>query len=143
VRGGVILVDKEGSIHLVGGYSMKRFGWVALFMVVNLCGCAGAVPPKYKIALSKQIKSLPPNEWCSLTFTLTNTRGILANPWIEARVLDAENNTVDEKFVTFSIPWGTTDQRETIIYASCDRVRQVAITGNGQIVEPNIFAWKE
>jgi D-alanyl-D-alanine carboxypeptidase len=122
---------------------MKRFRWVALFMVVNLCGCAVAVPPKYKIAVSKQIKSLPPNEWCSLTFTLTNTRSVLANPWIEARVLDAENNTVDERFVTFAIPQGTTDQRETIIYASCNRVRQVAITGNGQIVEPNIFAWKE
>jgi hypothetical protein len=123
---------------------MKRFGWVALFMVVNLCGCAVAVPPKYKIAVSKQIKSLPPNEWCSLTFTVTNTRSVLANPWIEARVLDAENNTVDERFVTFGIPQQrTTDQRETIIYASCNRVRQVAITGNGQIVEPNIFAWKE
>jgi hypothetical protein len=123
---------------------MKRFGLVALFMVVNLCGCAVAVPPKYKIAVSKQIKSLPPNEWCSLTFTVTNTRSVLANPWIEARVLDAENNTVDERFVTFGIPQqATTDQRETIIYASCNRVRQVAITGNGQIVEPNIFAWKE
>lgn len=123
---------------------MKRFGWVALFMVVNLCGCAVAVPPKYKIAVSKQIKSLPPNEWCSLTFTLTNTRSVPANPWIEARVLDAENNTVDERFVTFGIPQqGTTDQRETIIYASCNRVRQVTITGNGQNVEPNIFAWKE
>jgi hypothetical protein len=123
---------------------MKRFGWVALFMVVNLCGCAVAVPPKYKIAVSKQIKSLPPNEWCSLMFTLANTRSVLANPWIEARVLDAENNTVDERFVTFGIPQQrTTDQRETIIYASCNRVRQVAITGNGQIVEPNIFAWKE
>jgi hypothetical protein len=122
---------------------MKRFGWVALFMVVNLCGCAVAVPPKYKIAVSKQIKSLPPNEWCSLMFTLANTRSVLANPWIEARVLDAENNTVDERFVTFGTPQGTTDQRETIIYASCNRIRQIAITGNGEIVEPNMFAWKE
>ena len=122
---------------------MKRFGWVGLFMVVNFCSCAVAVPPKYKLAVSKQIKPLPPNEWCSLTFTFTNTRSVLANPWIEARVLDAENNTVDERFVTFAIPQGTTDQRETIIYATCNRVTQVAITGNDQIVEPNIFAWKE
>jgi hypothetical protein len=123
---------------------MKRFGWVVLFMVVNLCGCAVAVPPKYKLAVSKQIKPLPPNEWCSLTFTFTNTRSVLANPWIEARVLDTENNTVDERFVTLGIPQGTkTEQVEMIIYASCNRIRQVAITGNDQIVEPNIFAWKE
>ena len=124
---------------------MRRFGWVTLLIVINLYGCAVSVSPKYKLAVSKQAKPLPPNEWCSLTFALTNTRGS-ANPWIEARVLDAENNTVDERFVTFATPRGTTlggtrDQLETIIYASCNRIRQVAITGNSQIVEPNIFAW--
>ena len=127
---------------------MKRFGWVALFMVFILYGCAASVSSKYKLAVSKQPKPLAPNEWCSLTFTLTNTRCLSANPWIEARVLDAENNTVDERFVSFVTPSGlntsgTTHQLETIIYTSCNRIRQVAITGNGQIVAPDIFAWKE
>jgi len=122
---------------------MKQFGWVALFMVVNLYGCAVAVPPRYKIAVSKQSKQLPPNEWCSLTFTFTNTRSFLRSVWMEALVLDAENNTIDARFVTFATPEGRTDRQEAIIYRSCDRIRQVAITGNGEIVEPNMFAWKE
>ena len=121
---------------------MKRSGWVALFIVINLYGCAVAVPPKYKIAISKQTKPLPPNEWCSITFTLTNTRSFQTNVWIEARVLDAENSTVDERFVTFATPEGRTDQREILIYTTCNRIRQVAITGNSQIVEPDSFVWE-
>jgi hypothetical protein len=125
---------------------MKRFGWVALFMAGNLYGCVTpiAVPPKYKIVVSKEKKTLPPDEWCSLKFTFTNTRSFLANPWIEAIVLDAENNTIDGRFVSFAatVPGGI-NQQETIIYASCNRIRQIAITGNGEIVEPNMFAWKE
>jgi hypothetical protein len=124
---------------------MKQFGWVAIFMAVCLQGCAVAVPPKYKITVSKQNKTLAPDEWCSLTFTFTNTntRSSQRNMWMEAFVLDAENKTIDARFVTFSTPPGGTDQKETLIYTSCDRVRQVAITGNGEIIEPNTFDWKE
>ena len=128
---------------------MKRSGWVALFIVINLYGCAVAVPPKYKIAVWKQKKTLPPNEWCSLTFSLTNTLNFLGSFWMEATVLDAENRTVDVRFVTFpslvnfATPVGKTYQQEVIIYTTCNRIRQVAITGNGQFVEPASFAWEE
>jgi len=122
---------------------MKQFGWVAIFMAVCLHGCAVAVPPKYKIAVSKKNKTLAPNEWCSLTFTFTNTRSSQQSVWMEAFVLDAQNKTVDARFLTFATPPGKTDQQETLIYTTCDRIRQVAITGNGQIVEPNTFDWKE
>ena len=125
---------------------MKRFGWIALFMItVNLYGCVtAAVPPKYKLVVSKESKPLPPNDFCSLNFALTNTRGSLADPWIEALVLDADNNTIVDRFVSFvaSAP-GATYQQETIIYATCNRIRQVAIAANGEIVEPTTFAWKE
>jgi len=123
---------------------MKRFGWLALLMVGNLYGCVTpvAVQPKYKLAVSKETAA--PNDFCSLKFDLTNSRASLANPWIEAVVLDAENKIIVDKFVTFvaSAP-GTIYQEEAIIYASCNRIRQVAITGNGQIVEPDTFVWKE
>ena len=128
---------------------MKRFGWLVFFMVVSLHGCAVAVPPNYRIAVWKQKKTLPPNEWCSLTFTFTNSRNFPSSFWMEATVLDAENKTVDDRFVifpslvNFATPVGNTDRREVIIYTTCDRIRQVAITGNGEIVEPNTFAWKE
>jgi|SRR6516165_6217876 hypothetical protein len=122
---------------------MKRSGWVALFIAVNLYGCAVGVQPKYKITISKQRKPLPPNEWCSLTFTFTNTRSFQTNVWIEARVLDAENSTVDERFVAFATPERRTDQRETLIYTTCNRIRQVVITGNSQIVEPDSFVWEK
>ena len=125
---------------------MKRFGWVALFMAANLYGCVTpvAVQPKYSLAVSKERKPLPPNDFYSLKFALTNTRGSLANPWIEAVILDAENKTIVDRFVTFvaSAP-GAIYQQETIIYVSCNRITQVAITGNRQIVEPDSFAWKE
>jgi hypothetical protein len=125
---------------------MKRFGWLALFMAANLYGCVTpvAVQPKYKLAVSKERKPLPPNDFCSLNFALTNTHGSLANPWIEAVVLDAENKTIVDRFVTFvaSAP-AAIYQQETIIYANCNRIMQVAITGNGQIVEPDSFAWQE
>ena len=123
---------------------MKRFGWLALLMAGNLYGCVTpvAVQPKYKLAVSKETAA--PNDFCSLKFDLTNSRASLANPWIEAVVLDAENKIIVDKFVTFvaSAP-GTTYQEEAIISASCNRIRQVAITGNGQIVEPDTFVWKE
>jgi len=123
---------------------MKRFGWLALLMAGNLYGCVTpvAVQPKYKLAVSKETAA--PNDFCSLKFDLTNSRASLANPWIEAVVFDAENKIIVDKFVTFvaSAP-GTIYQEETIIYASCNRIRQVAITGNGQIVEPDTFVWKE
>jgi len=123
---------------------MKRFGWLALLIGGNLYGCVTpvAVQPKYKLAVSKETAA--PNDFCSLKFDLTNSRASLANPWIEAVVLDAENKIIVDKFVTFvaSAP-GTIYQEETIIYASCNRIRQVAITGNGQIVEPDTFVWKE
>ena len=123
---------------------MKRFGWLALLMAGNLYGCVTpvAVQPKYKLAVSKETAT--PNDFCSLKFDLTNSRASLANPWIEAVVLDAENKIIVDKFVTFvaSAP-GTIYQEEAIIYASCNRIRQVAITGNGQIVEPDTFVWKE
>jgi hypothetical protein len=123
---------------------MKRFGWLALLMAGNLYGCVTpvAVQPKYKLAVSKETAA--PNDFCSLKFDLTNSRASLANPWIEAVVLDAENKIIVDKFVTFvaSAP-GTIYQEETIIYTSCNRIRQVAITGNGQIVEPDTFVWKE
>jgi hypothetical protein len=123
---------------------MKRFGWLALLMAGNLYGCVTpvAVQPKYKLAVSKETAA--PNDFCSLKFDLTNSRASLANPWIEAVVFDAENKIIVDKFVTFvaSAP-GTIYQEEAIIYASCNRIRQVAITGNGQIVEPDTFAWKE
>jgi len=124
---------------------MKKIGWIALLMAVNLCGCAvgAGEAPKYKIAVSKETKQLPSNEWCSVRFTLANNRNFDANPWIEARVLDAENKAVDERFFTFAVPRGKTDRAEQIIYATCDRIRQIAITGNREIVEPDIFAWKE
>ena len=125
---------------------MKRFAWIAFFVItVDLYSCVtAAVPPKYKLVVSKESKSLPPNDFCSLNFTLTNTRGSLTDPWIEALVLDAENNTIVDRFVSFvaSAP-GATYQQETIIYATCNRIRQVAIVANGEIVEPNTFAWKE
>jgi hypothetical protein len=124
---------------------MKQIGWIALLMAVNLCGCAvgkGVAPP-YNIAVSKQAKQLPPNEWCSVAFTLSNNRSFNVNPWIEARVLDADNKVVDERFFTFAVPRGQTDTEEQIIYAACDRIRQIAITGNREIVKPDIFAWKE
>ena len=123
---------------------MKRFGWLALLMAGNLYGCVTpvAVQPKYKLAVSKETAA--PNDFCSLKFDLTNSRASLANPWIEAVVLDAENKIIVDKFVTFvaSAP-GTIYQEEAIIYASCNSIRQVAITGNGQIVEPDTFVWKE
>ena len=123
---------------------MKRFGWLALLMAGNLYGCVTpvAVQPKYKLAVSKETAA--PNDFCSLKFDLTNSRASLANPWIEAVVFDAENKIIVDKFVTFvaSAP-GTIYQEEAIIYARCNRIRQVAITGNGQIVEPDTFAWKE
>jgi hypothetical protein len=123
---------------------MKRFGWLALLIAGNLYGCVTpvAVQPKYKLAVSKETAA--PNDFCSLKFDLTNSRASLANPWIEAVVLDAENKIIVDKFVTFvaSAP-GTIYQEEAIIYASCNRIRQVAITGNGQIVEPDTFVWKE
>lgn len=123
---------------------MKRFGWLALLMAGNLYGCVTpvAVQPKYKLAVSKETAA--PNDFCSLKFDLTNSRASLANPWIEAVVFDAENKIIVDKFVTFvaSAP-GTIYQEETIIYARCNRIRQVAITGNGQIVEPDTFVWKE
>jgi len=123
---------------------MKRFGWLALLIGGNLYGCVTpvAVQPKYKLAVSKETAA--PNDFCSLKFDLTNSRASLANPWIEAVVLDAENKIIVDKFVTFvaSAP-GTIYQEETIIYTSCNRIRQVAITGNGQIVEPDTFVWKE
>ena len=123
---------------------MKRFGWLALLMAGNLYGCVTpvAVQPKYKLAVSKETAA--PNDFCSLKFDLTNSRASLANPWIEAVVFDAENKIIVDKFVTFvaSAP-GTIYQEETIIYTSCNRIRQVAITGNGQIVEPDTFVWKE
>lgn len=124
---------------------MKQIGWIALLMAVNLSGCAvgAGVAPKYKIAVSKQTKQLPPNEWCSVGFTLANNRSFDANPWIEARVLDAENKAIDERFFTFAVPRGRADREEQIIYATCDRIRQIAITGNRDIVEPDIFDWKE
>ena len=123
---------------------MKVFGWAALFMAVNLYGCTTAVLPKYKLVVSKERKQLPAYEFCSLKFTFTNTRSSLANPWIQALVLDAENNTFDGRFVAFAttVP-KETNQQETIIYESCNRIRQIAITANGEIVEPNMFAWKE
>ena len=123
---------------------MKRFGWLALLIAGNLYSCVTpvAVQPKYKLAVSKETAA--PNDFCSLKFDLTNSRASLANPWIEAVVLDAENKIIVDKFVTFvvSAP-GTIYQEEAIIYASCNRIRQVAITGNGQIVEPDTFVWKE
>jgi len=123
---------------------MKRFGWLALLIGGNLYGCVTpvAVQPKYKLAVSKETAA--PNDFCSLKFDLTNSRASLANPWIEAVVFDAENKIIVDKFVTFvaSAP-GTIYQEEAIIYASCNRIRQVAITGNGQIVEPDTFVWKE
>ena len=123
---------------------MKRFGWLALLIAGNLYSCVTpvAVPPKYKLAVSKETAA--PNDFCSLKFDLTNSRASLANPWIEAVVLDAENKIIVDKFVTFvaSAP-ATIYQEEAIIYASCNRIRQVAITGNGQIVEPDTFVWKE
>lgn len=124
---------------------MKQIVWIALLIAMNLCGCAAGegVALKYKIAISKETKQLPPNEWCSIRFTLTNNRSFNANPWFEARVLDAENTVVDERFFTFAVPRGQTDKEEQIIYATCDRIRQIAITGNREIVEPDIFAWKE
>jgi hypothetical protein len=125
---------------------MKRFGWLALLMAANFYGCVtpSAVQPKYKIAISKERKPLPPNDFCSLNFALTDTHGSLANPWIEALVLDAEHKTIVDRFITFvaSAP-GAIYQQEAIIYARCNRIGQVAITGNGQIVEPDTFAWKE
>jgi hypothetical protein len=125
---------------------MKRFEWITFFVItVNLYGCVtAAVPPKYKLVVSKESKPLPPNDFCSLNFALTNTRGALADPWIEALVLDAENNTIVDRFVSFvaSAP-GAIYQQEIIIYATCNRVRQVAIVANGEIVEPTTFAWKE
>jgi hypothetical protein len=128
---------------------MKRFGWIALFMAINLYGCAVAEAPKYKMAVWKQKKMLPPNEWCSLTFTFTNTRNSHDSFWMEAIVLDAENKTIVDTFLTFpslvnfATPVGKTQQQEVIIYTTCNRIRQVAITGNGQIVEPDNFAWDE
>jgi len=124
---------------------MKQIGRIALLMAVNLCGCAvgAGVAPKYKIAVSKQTKQLPPNEWCSVGFALANNRSVDANPWIEARVLDAENKAIDERFFTFAVPRGRADRAEQIIYATGDRIRQIAITGNRDIVEPDIFDWKE
>jgi hypothetical protein len=140
----LIAVDKEANIHLAGGDRMKRFGWVAVFMAVNLYGCVTAVAPKYELMVSKERKQLPLNEFCSLRFTFINTRNSAANPWIEALILDAENNTVDGRFVTFATAVaGEANQQETIIYASCNRIRQVAIIANDQIVEPNTFAWNE
>lgn len=125
---------------------MKRFGWLALFMAANLYGCVTpvAAQPKYKLAVSKEKKPLPLNDFCSLKFALTNTRGSLANPWIEAVVFDAENKIIVDRFVTFvaSAP-AAMYQQETIIYASCNRIVQVAITGNGPIVEADSFVWKE
>jgi hypothetical protein len=124
---------------------MKRLGWLALLMAANLYGCVTpvAVQPKYKLAISKERKPLPPNDFCSLKFALTNTRGSLANPWIEAVVLDAENKTIVDRFVTFVASPAAIYQQETIIYASCNRIMRVAIIGNNQIVEPDSFAWKE
>ena len=128
---------------------MKRSGWIALFMAVSSSGCAVAVPPKYKMAVWKQKKMLPPNEWCSLTFTFTNTRNSHGSFWMEAIVLDAEKNTIADTFLTFpslvnfATPVGKTQQQEAIIYTTCNRIRQVAITGNGQIVEPDSFTWEE
>lgn len=123
---------------------MKRFGWVAVFMAVNLYGCATAVPPKYELVVSKQRKPLPLNDFCSLRFTFINTRNFPANPWIEALVLDAENNTVDGRFVTFATAVaGEANQQEAIIYANCNRIREVAIIANGQSFEPHRFAWNE
>jgi len=94
---------------------MKRFGWLALLMAGNLYGCVTpvAVQPKYKLAVSKETAA--PNDFCSLKFDLTNSRASLANPWIEAVVLDAENKIIVDKFVTFvaSAP-GTIYQEETI-----------------------------
>jgi hypothetical protein len=125
---------------------MKRFGWVGLFLAANLYGCVTpvAVQPKYKMAISKERKRLSPNDFCSVKFALTNTRGSLTNLWIEALVLDAENKTIVDKFVNFaaSAP-GEIYKQETIIYSDCNRIRQVAITANSQVVEPDIFAWNE
>lgn len=125
---------------------MKRLGWLALFIAVS--GCAVAAPPSYKIAVLKQGKTLPPKDWCSLTFTFTNTRNFQGSFWMEATVLDADNQTVDERFVNFpslvnfATPVGA-NRREVLIYTTCDHIRQVTITGNGAIVEPNTFAWNE
>ncbi len=125
---------------------MKPFGWIALLIAMS--GCAVAAPPKYTIAVLKQRKTLPPNEWCSLTFTFTNTRNSQRGFWMEAAVLDAEHKTVDDRFFTFpslvnfATPVGP-NRREVLIYATCDRIRQVSITGNGGIVEPDTFAWKD
>ena len=58
---------------------MKRFGWIAFFTItVNLYGCVtAAVPPKTCCIEGKQ--TLPLNDFCSLNFALTNTRGSLAD----------------------------------------------------------------
>ena len=125
---------------------MKRFRWIALLIAVS--GCAVAAPPNFKIAVLNRGKPLPPKEWCSITFTFNNTRSFQGSFWMEATVLDAENKTVDERFVTFpslvnsATPVGP-NRREVLIYTPCDRIRQVTITGNGGIVEPNTFAWTE
>jgi len=129
--------------------SMKRIACIVLFMAVNLYACAVAQPPKYKLAVSKQTKTLPPYEWCSLTFTFTNTRNSRDSLWMEAIVLDAENNTITDTFLTFpslvnfATPVRKAQQQEVIIFRTCNRIRQVAITGNGQMVEPDSFAWDE
>jgi hypothetical protein len=59
-------------------------------------------------------------------------------------LLQTENNTIVDMFVSFvaSAP-GAIYQQETIIYATCNRIRQVAIAANGEIVELTTFAWKE
>ena len=129
--------------------AMKRFAWIVLFLVVNLYSCVVAQPPKYKLAVSKQTKTLPPNEWCSLTFTFTNTRNSPGGFWIEALVLNAENKIIVDSFptfpsvVNFATPVEKTVQQEVVVYTTCNRIRQVTITGNGELVEPVSFAWEE
>ena len=63
---------------------MKQIGRIALVVAVNLRGCAvgAGIVPKYKIAVSKETKQLPPNEWCSVGFILANNRSFDGNPWI-------------------------------------------------------------
>ena len=128
---------------------MKRFVWIGLFIAISIYGCAVAVPPKYKMAVWKQKKVLPPNEWCSLTFAFTNTRNSPGGFWIEALVLNAEKKIIVDSFptfpsvVNFATPVEKTVQQEVIVYTTCNRIRQVTITGNGELVEPVSFAWEE
>ena len=44
--------------------------------------------------------------------------------------------------VNFATPVGKTVQQEVIVYTTCSRITQVAIAGNGELLEPVSFAWE-